>query len=125
MVTQSKSQRRQRGIMMVEMAAAMVILVACLFPLALSSMNEQKLFRNYYHQAIAMEIVDGEMEILRAGEWREFKNGRHEYTVRACAATNLPPGHFVLTVEDRRCRLEWLPDAKGQGGRVAREMEAP
>lgn len=68
-----------------------------------------------------MEIVDGEMEALVAGEWRAFKPGQQPYTVRAEAAKNLPAGKFVLTLEEARVRLEWMPEGRDQGGKVTRQ----
>jgi len=61
------------------------------------------------------------MEALAAGEWRAFTPGTHEYRVRAGAATNLPPGRFVLTLAPGTVRLEWQPAVKQHGGAVIRE----
>jgi hypothetical protein len=69
-----------------------------------------------------MEIVDGEMEALAAGGWRSFSNGIVDYSVDARAATNLPPGHFTLTLTSEKVRLEWRPNVKQHGGPVAREV---
>ena len=71
-----------------------------------------------------MEIVDGEMETLLAGEWRAFPAGTHEYRIDAGAATNLPPGRFLLTIADRHVRLEWRPAWKHSGGPIVREAIA-
>jgi hypothetical protein len=68
-----------------------------------------------------MEIVDGEMEVLLAGEWLQFAEGPHPYPVKAASATNLPPGRFRLTRDGNRLRLEWLPEKRGNGGSVSRE----
>jgi hypothetical protein len=86
---------------------------------------EQKLLKAYYYRAVAMEIVDGEMEALAAGEWRAHRPGSHLYQVRADAARNLPDGRLLLTVEPERVRLEWLPERQGKGGRVVREVRIP
>ena len=118
----AKRQRvGERGALMTELLVAMAILVIAVLPITYSIVNEQKLLRTYYNRAVAMEIVDGEMEALTAGEWRSFSEGGHEYAVRANSATNLPPGKFMLTVSGKQVRLEWLPDGRGQGGRVVRE----
>lgn len=112
---------RQRGALMIEVAVGMAILVAVLLPLSLSMLKDQKLCRAYYYRAVAMEIVDGEMEILAAGEWRAFKPGSQTYPVRAGAAKNLPPGRFILTRESQLIRLEWVPGKKRGAGPVLRE----
>lgn len=71
-----------------------------------------------------MEIVDGEMEILVAGEWRAYPEGTHEYNVSARAASNLPRGKFVLTRTGNRLRLEWSAASARGIGKVVREATA-
>lgn len=113
----------RRGALMTEAAVALGILGAVLLPLAFAFVQESKLCRAYHFKAVAMEIVDGEMEALAAGEWRAFQPGRQRYTVRAAASTNLPPGEFALTLGGGRARLEWIPKVRHAGGAVAREVE--
>ena len=113
----------RRGSLIIELLIAITVITLAFFPLATSFLGEQKLCRAYYHRAVAMEIVDGEMEVLVAGAWRAFSPGVQPYTPRAEAATQLPPGRFELTVEPDRVRLAWLPAARDQGGRVAREVK--
>jgi len=121
MVTRLKTSNRKNGWLMIELLTAIALLVAALLPLAYSLASEKKLARSQYQRAVAMEIVDGEFEALLAGEWRAFTPGTHRYEVRAAAVTNLPPGQFVLTLENNNLRLEWKPEAKHQGGSVIRE----
>jgi len=111
----------QCGSLMVELLVAMAILIGVLLPLAYSFVSERRLARAYYQRAVAMEIVDGEMEALLAGEWRTFSPGTHDYRVQAGAATNLPPGHFTLSVQPGKLRLRWQPTVKNHGGPVTRE----
>jgi hypothetical protein len=100
----------------------MAILSSILIPIAYSVAAERRLARATYQRAIAVEIVDGEMEALAAGGWRAFTNGVTDYPVRARAATNLPPGRFTLTINAQKLRLEWQPDVKQHGGPVIREV---
>ena len=111
-------RRRRSGALMIELLVAMAMLVGFLLPLAYSITSEKKLARTAFYRAVAMEIVDGEMEILAAGEWHTFSPGKHEYPIRALAATNLPPGQFLLTIGTNDVRLEWKPTAKKYGGPV-------
>jgi hypothetical protein len=106
-----------------EIVVAMGILMVALIPLSFSFVNEQKLCRVYYYRAAAMEIVDGEMEILAAGDWKNFEDGPHLYPVQGATAKNLPPGKFLLTKQNQKLRLEWLPEKKDRGGNVSREVE--
>jgi hypothetical protein len=112
---------RQSGSLMAEMIVAVAILMAVIVPVAYSFDAEKRAARATYNHAIAMEIVDGEMEVLLAGEWRAFTPGTHPYPVQAAALTNLPPGDFVLTLATNRVRLEWKPSMTRRGGSVVRE----
>jgi hypothetical protein len=116
-------RRCERGSLTMELVLAMGLLTAVMIPLGSSIFYEQKLCRAYYFQAIAMEIIDGEMEVLKAGEWRAFQEGSQPYAVSAVAAKNLPKGKFVLTVNLPVLRLEWVPEKKGKGGKTWREVE--
>ncbi len=116
---------RARGFLTTELVMAMAILVLAMIPLSYAVLHERKLGRALYYRAVAMEIVDGEMEVLRAGNWRRFAEGSHPYATRAESARNLPPGKFVLTREAKRLRLEWMPDKRGKGAPMAREVTLP
>ena len=116
-------RRRERGALMTEGVVALAILSAVMLPLSFSFLQESKLLRAYYHRAVALEIIDGEMEVIVAGEWRAFHQGRQNYSVRAQAATNLPPGAFTLTLTDGLARLEWAPAKHSSGGVVMREVK--
>jgi hypothetical protein len=106
---------------MVELLVALAILIGVLLPLAYSFVSERRLARAYYQRAVAMEIVDGEMEALLAGEWRAFSPGTQDYRVHGGAVTNLPPGRFILNVQPNKLRLRWQPALKDHGGPVTRE----
>lgn len=128
MVTGSPHRRRRlarRGVLMTELVVAISIVVLAIFPLALAFLNEQKLCRAYYYRALALEIVDGEMEVLAAGEWRAFPAGAQTYEPLAAVVTNLPPGRFELTVSAPTVRLAWLPARPDVGGQVVREVKVP
>ena len=111
----------KRGSLMIELVVALGILTAAVIPLAYSFIQEQHVCRVYYWRAVAMEIVDGEMEILAAGDWHNFMEGTHPHAVTAEAAKNLPPSKFVLSVRGRQLRLEWRPDSPRNGAPVVRE----
>jgi hypothetical protein len=128
MVNRRASRHRARlvtGIVTLELVVAMGILASVMLPVAYSVVREQRLARAYYYRAVAMEIVDGEMEVLLAGEWQTYSRGQHEYRVRAEAAKNLPPGRFLLSLNESQVRLEWRPRKPGQGGAVTRVASIP
>jgi hypothetical protein len=117
--------RRQNGSLMAEMLVAIAILMAVMVPVAFSYDAEKRAARATYDHAIAMEIVDGEMEVLLAGEWRAFTPGTHPYPVKADALKNLPPGNFTVTLETNKIRLEWKPSVTRRGGPIMREAKLP
>jgi hypothetical protein len=116
------SSLAKRGMLTAELVVAMALLTIALLPLGYSYLTEARLLRADYHRAIAMEIVDGEMEILAAGEWRAFPEGAQAYAVHAAAAGNLPPGQFRLTRTGNRLLLEWAADRHRGIGIVKREV---
>ena len=122
MLPARRRQHTERGALMTELMVAMAILAVGLFPLAFSFAQETKFLRSCYNRAVAMEIVDGEVEVLLAGEWRSFKEGVQDYSPNSLAVTNLTSSKFQLTITGQRLRLEWLPSEKDQGGKVIREV---
>jgi len=104
-------KRNRHGSIMIELVVAIGILTAALLPLAYSYVNEQHQCHLAYIRAIAMELVDGQMEILAAGRWRAIGgDGVYDYPVIAGAAGNLPAGKFMLTVRGQQLHLEWRPN---------------
>ena len=122
MVIQTRHCSRQRGLLITEMMVAMAILVIALLPIAYAAGSDARRFRATYQRAVAMEIVDGEIEILAAGAGRELPEGAHPWTVHAAAAANLPPGRFQYLRTGNHLRLEWSSTAKRGIGPVVREV---
>ena len=116
------SPRARRGILMLDLIAAMAILSLAIIPLGYSFARERQVLKIEYFRAVANEIVDGEVEILAAGDWKNFPDGAQNYAVHARAAATLPPGHFQLTKAGNHLRLEWKPDKRQGIGAVAREV---
>ena len=107
---------------MVDLVVAMTILTLTIVPLGFTFARERRALRAEYFRAAADEIVDGEMEILAAGDWKNFPDGAQIYTVHSQAAANLPLGHFQLTKTGNHLRLEWTPDRREGIGAVVREV---
>jgi hypothetical protein len=120
-VVWEKRNTSQHGYLELDLITALAILALAIVPLGYSFGHERKALRADYCRAVANEIVDGEMEILAAGDWKEFSDGAHVYTVHSRAAKNLPAGHFELTKTGNHLRLEWTPDGRTGVGAVVRE----
>ena len=114
-------RHNEQGSLMIEMVLALTIIATVLMPIGYSFMEEQHVLRVYYWRAVAMEAVDGEMEVLVAGDWRAYGEGEHPYTVHAESAKYLPLGKFTLNVHGPRLRLEWRPEELRSGSPVVRE----
>jgi len=108
-----------------ELIIAISMVSIAVLPIGLGLLGEQKLCRAYYHRAVAMEIVDGELEVLAAGEWQAFPQGTQRYAPRAEAARHLPRGRFELGINGRHVRLAWHPERPDRGGAVVREVTLP
>lgn len=102
-----------------ELAVAMGIVLTAMIPLVVTMVREERQARALYQRAVAMEIVDGELEALVAGGHGEFEEGVSELFPKSRAATNLPPGKFQLRKSGDSLTLEWIPAKRGEGG-VAR-----
>jgi hypothetical protein len=122
MVISASKHYGAQGWLVAELMFALSVIIIALIPLAYSFRSEQKLLRAHYNQAVAMEIIDGEMELLHAGEWRKILEGEQPYKVTANAATNLPPGAFFLSRTGAMFRLEWRPAKKNSGGQIFRNV---
>ena len=115
--------KRNRGALNTELIVALAVLLTAVFPIAYGFMSEIKLARRLYQDAVAMQILDGELEIAAAGNWKAYPEGEHTLKISAISAQNLPRGNFVLTRRPGLLRVEWRPD--GSGRRMAREVKIP
>jgi hypothetical protein len=114
---------KNKGLLIVECVIAIGVLAIAISILTPAFCYEQITCRDYYCRSIAMEIVDGEMEVLMAGEWKVYGEGQHRYTVTAQSAQNLPEGEFILTIQKKHVRLEWKPLVARRVLYVVREGE--
>jgi hypothetical protein len=110
-----------RGFLQIDLVVGLAILAIAIVPLGFSFARERQVLKIEYFHSVINELVDGEMEILAAGEAKNFPDGSQNYSVHAASAAHLPPGHFQLTKNGNHLRLEWLPDEKRGLGAVVRE----
>ena len=128
MITRKPNHRGQQGyltVLLAEMTVAVGLMAMVLIPLTVGFFKESKEMRDLYREAVAMEIVDGEMEILVAAGAEGISEGSQSYAINAAAATNLPPGKFTLTREEKTLRLEWQANEPLEHLRVNREILLP
>jgi len=127
MVIIKKDRRKEQGsALLAELIGAMLVLTLAMMPIILTLAKDQQTCRKYYFKAVAMEVVDGEMEVLRAGYWKEFEQGVQTYPTTANSVTNLPEGELLLTLQGEKIRLEWKPkEGRFQSVHIVREVDLP
>jgi hypothetical protein len=113
----------QRGAIMAELIVAMAVLVIAMLPLSFAALSNSRELRTTYQKAIANEILDGEIEILAAGDWQQIVEGTNNYEVYAIAVTNLPPGQFQVSRSGNLVRLQWKATKKLGLGTLSREVK--
>jgi hypothetical protein len=119
-----KLHPRAGGWLTTDLVVAMGLLAVSALPLSYTFVAEARLCRAAYYRAVALEVVDGEMEFLAAGEYKSYPPGVHQYEHNSPAARQLP-GKLELSITDKSVRLEWKPAARRQGSPVVRQFELP
>jgi len=114
---------RCRAFLQLDVAVAITVLALVFIPLSISSSGDLDLARRHYFEAVALQLIDGEMDVLLAGERRKYTTGEHRITPVGEAVQNLPEGKFVLTVHDQKLTLAWVPTKRAKWGRVERVVE--
>jgi hypothetical protein len=114
---------RCRAFLQLDVAVAITVLALVFIPLSISSSGDLDLARRHYFEAVALQLIDGEMDVLLAGEHRKYTTGEHRITPVGEAVQNLPEGEFVLTVHDQKLTLAWVPTKRAKWGRVERVVE--
>ena len=121
-LTHKKPGHGQRGFLEVDLVVATAILAIAILPVGFAITHEHRVLRAEYYRSVAVELVDGEAEILAAGAGRDFPDGTQEYPVHTPAAASLPPGIFQLTKAGGHARLEWTSAKRLGVGVVTREF---
>ena len=114
---------RCRAFLQLDVAVAITVLALVFIPLSISSSGDLDLARRQYFEAVALQLIDGEMDVLLAGERRKDTLGEYGITPVGEAVQNLPEGKFVLTVKEKQLTLAWVPTKRAKWGRVERVVE--
>ena len=105
-----------------DIALAIVILGLIFIPLSVTSSAKLDLARRHHFKAVALNLIDGEIDVLLAGEIKKYKPGESLITPPGEAVGSLPKGEFILTLNDKIFKLEWVPEKSTKWGRVQREV---
>ena len=106
-----------------DVAVAITVLALVFIPLSVSSSGDLDLARRQYFEAVALQLIDGEIDVLLAGERRKYTPGEHQIKPVGEAVQNLPEGEFVLSVQDEKLTLAWMPKNLAKWGRVERVVQ--
>ncbi len=106
-----------RAFLQLDVAVAITVLALVFIPLSISSSGDLDL------APVALQLIDGEMDVLLAGERRKYTTGEHRITPVGEAVQNLPEGEFVLTVQEQKLTLAWMPNKRAKWGRIERVVE--
>jgi hypothetical protein len=122
--THPRPRPHERGMLEVDMTIAITILFLAILPLAYSFAYDAKAMRRNYERAIAMELLDGKMEVLAAGAWKNYPAGTNEIRLTGNATTNLTTDRALLILQPNHIRLEWrTANRRSQG--IIREVKLP
>lgn len=108
--------RRRLGALQADLVTALGLAALVVIPFGYGFLNHQRLIRNETVHATLLGLLDGELEILAAGEHRAFPTGTSSYPLHGLATQSLPPGTCTLTRETSpeqtpQITLEWKPTA--------------
>lgn len=120
MVITFSSRRVRSAFLTMDLLFAMALFLFGFFGIAYVSTRELHLARADYYDAVAMSLVDGELEVLANGEWQTLPEGASSYRSTAPTMKALPPGEFRATRTRDHIQLEWIPAGKGNGRHIIR-----
>ena len=103
-----------------DVALAVSILLLVFIPFSVTSSSKLDLARRQHF--VALQMIDGELDVLMAGERQKFSPGEHKITPPGEAVKTLPVGEFILTVEEKQLTVAWVPEKEAKWGRVEREV---
>ncbi|MDP7010001.1 MAG: hypothetical protein QF685_01360 [Verrucomicrobiota bacterium] len=114
---------KRLAFLQLDVAIALTVLALVFIPLSVSSSGGLDLARRHYFEAVALQLIDGEMDVLLAGERQKYTTGEHRIKPVGEAVQNLPEGEFVLSVQDEKLTLAWVPKKLTKWGQVERVVQ--
>ncbi len=105
-----------------DVMVAIVILMLVFIPLTVTSSSKLDLARRHHVEAVVLQLIDGEIDVLLAGEHEKYNFGEHRITPAGEAAEDLPKGDFILTLKKKQLSLVWIPVKQAKWGRIDREV---
>ena len=116
----SKCLVKRLAFIQLDVAVAIVILMLVFIPLTVTSSSKLDLARRHHVEAVVLQLIDGEIDVLLAGEQEKYNFGEHRITPAGEAAGDLPKGEFILTLKEKQLSLAWVPIKLAKWGRIER-----
>jgi len=101
---------------------AIAILMLVFIPLTVTSSSKLDLARRHHVEAVVLQLIDGEIDVILAGEREKYNFGEHRITPAGEAAEDLPKGDFILTLKKNQLSLVWIPVKPAKWGRIERKV---
>jgi|TARA_B100001250_G_C19779176_1_gene781018 hypothetical protein len=118
----SKCLVRPLAFVQLDVVVAIAILMLVFIPLTVTSSGKLDLARRHHVEAVVLQLIDGEIDVLLAGEQKKYNFGEHRITPSGEAAEDLPKGEFILTLKEKQLSLAWVPVKLAKWGRIEREV---
>lgn len=118
----SKCLVRRLAFIQLDVAVAIAILMLVFIPLTVTSSGKLDLARRHHVEAVVLQLIDGEIDVLLAGELKKYKAGEQRITPSGDVVEMLPKGDFVLTVKEKQLELVWVPVKLSKWGRIERAV---
>ena len=118
----SKCLVRRLAFIQLDVAVAIVILMLVFIPLTVTSSSKLDLARRHHVEAVVLHLIDGEIDVLLAGEKEKYNFGEHRINPAGEAAEDLPKGDFILTLKKNQLSLVWIPVKPAKWGRIERKV---
>ena len=105
-----------------DLMLAVSILMLLFIPFGVTSSGKLDLARRQHFEAVALQMIDGELDVLLAGERQKYPLGEHKITPPGAAVKTLPVGEYILVVKENQLSIAWVPEKEAKWGRVEREV---
>lgn len=112
------------GFVEMDLIVAFFLIVALVMPVGVLLSRDAMLFRAHSLRIRAGSVLDGEMELLQAGLWKQYSEFPTEYFPKSASSLK-GYGKFILSVEDGLYELSWIPSKKYRGGKISRTWKQP
>lgn len=119
-----RGNRSRAGGLLPDLAVALLLLTVALLPLAYSFASQRRLLQAEMDRAAVVQLVDGELELLLAGPWKNLPDGSSTIVLRTNGMARAVAGTCVVMKQGRALKIEWTPQAHSGVGRVVREGAA-